>query len=66
MGEWLLGYLTICDFFIYEMLPYLELFFPGSTGKCTNLRRIATNIGKLEKIKEYEQSDRAITCRLPK
>lgn len=66
IGEWFLGYLTVCDFFIYEMVSYFTLFFPNSMNKCVNLKRIAAQIGKLEKVKSYEESDRAIKCKLPK
>lgn len=65
-NTWYMGYLTVCDFFIYELMGLLTIFFPCASGKCCKLSQIAANVANLERIAAYENSERAIKCRLPK
>lgn len=57
---WFLGYLSIIDFSIYELIRYMEMLFPGKTDPLINLTRIKNMIYSLPQIKAYECSSRAI------
>lgn len=61
-----MGYFTICDFFVYELLAYLSLFFECVPSKCVRLKEVANKVATMERIVAYEHSDRVIKCRLPK
>ena len=63
--DFFMGYLTICDFFIYELKQYCEIIFPDSMKNCHKLRRIADNVRRLPAISSYEESERAIKNWLP-
>ncbi len=51
--DFFMGYLTICDFCIYELKSYCEILFTDSTKNCHKLRRIAENVRKLPAISSY-------------
>lgn len=57
---WFLGYLTIIDFSIYELVRYMECIFENLIGALPKLKRIEKLVGELRQIKEYEVSQRAI------
>jgi hypothetical protein len=56
-----LGYLTIIDFSIYELVRYIEMLFPGKTTPLVRLNYIKNRIYELPEIKAYENSPRVIT-----
>ncbi len=57
---WFLGYLTIIDFSIYELVRYMECIFENLIGALPRLKKIEKAVGELRQIKEYEVSQRAI------
>lgn len=44
IDDWFLGYLTICDFVIYELMPYMHLFFPKAAENCKRLQAVASKV----------------------
>lgn len=65
INDWFFGYLTVCDFVIYEVMPYMQKFFPKAAENCKKLRALAIRVSELETISEYESSCRTIKNRLP-
>ena len=55
-----LGYLTILDFLLYEIVNYCEKLFPQKIFKFPNLIQIRNSVLKIPKILEYEKSLRAV------
>jgi hypothetical protein len=60
-GQWFLGYLTVIDFSIYELVRYMDCIFDGQTATLPKLKDIESRVQELPAIKQYEQSPRAIT-----
>ena len=60
-GDWFLGYLTIIDFSIYELVRYMELIFPGKLKEFPKILRIKEMISDLPEIRAYEESPRCIS-----
>ena len=54
--NWFLGYLTIIDFSIYELVRYMEMIFEDKMQEFPKLRKITQMIAQLPQIKSYEQS----------
>lgn len=52
-NSWFMGYLTIIDFSIYELVRYMEMIFGDKMQEFPKLNSIAKNIQELPKIKEY-------------
>ena len=50
-NEWFLGYLTVIDFSIYELIRYMEMIFGNKVQQFSKLKRIAVNLGTLPKIR---------------
>lgn len=46
-NNWFMGYLTVVDFSIYEMVRYIELVFGEKIGEFPKLQAITKNIGAL-------------------
>ena len=59
--SWFLGYLSIIDFSVYELMRYMCMIFPGKHESLPKLNRIKEMIEKIPQIKEYEESSRAVT-----
>ena len=55
-----MGYLSIIDFSIYELMRYMDMLFPGKTEVFTKMTRIKNMIYDIPQIKAYENSSRAI------
>lgn len=55
-----MGYLTIIDFSIYELMRYMHLIFGEKSNSLPKLKAIEGMIGDLSAIKYYETSSRAI------
>lgn len=49
-----MGYLTIIDFSLYELVRYMKMIFGVKMEKFVNLNRIADMLGNLPQIKAYE------------
>ena len=45
-----MGYLTIIDFSIYELMRYMDMLFPGKTDSLIGLQKIQNMIYNLPKI----------------
>ncbi len=61
VNSWFLGYLTIIDFSIYELIRYMENIFDELVSDLPRLKRIERMFSGLPAIQEYERSGRAIT-----
>ena len=55
-NDWILGYLTIIDFSIYELIRYIELIFGEKIKEFPKLKDITRRVGSLPEIKSYEES----------
>lgn len=60
-----MGYLTIIDFSLYELVRYMKMIFGAKMEKFVNLNRITDMLGNLPQIKAYEESDRSIKDMCP-
>lgn len=58
--DFYLGYLTILDFYIYEIVNYFGQLLPKEMKKYPKLVQLRNLIRSLPKIKEYEESDRKV------
>ena len=58
--NWFLGYLTIIDFSIYELVRYMENIFDNFVHDIPKLKKIERDFRELKEIKEYEESSRAV------
>ncbi len=58
-GEWFFDHITIIDFCIYEDYMLFSKIYP-EMEKFDKIRNVYENVAKLEKIKNYESSSRAI------
>lgn len=45
--DWFMGYLTIVDFSIYELINYMEKIFINKLGHFKKLKNIAQKVGKI-------------------
>ena len=52
--EWFLGYLSVADFALYEMMNNLLWLFPEICGKLPNLTALQGRVRTLEAIRLYE------------
>lgn len=52
--EWFLGYLTVADFGLYEMMNNLLWLFPEIEDKLPNLTALQGRVRALERVKAYE------------
>lgn len=59
-GGWFLGYLTIIDFSIYELVRYMEMLFGPKMQKFPRLQHIKNRLAELPQIKIYECSPQAV------
>ena len=59
-NKWFLGYLSIIDFSIYELVRYMEMLFPHKEECLPKLKLIEREVANLPSIREYENSRRAI------
>lgn len=50
-GQWFMGYLTIIDFSIYELIRYMDNIFEGKTKELKKLKKIEIDFGNLPAIK---------------
>ena len=55
-----MGYLTIIDFSIYELVHYIELIFGDKIEEFPKLKSITKMVGELPEIKAYEESEKAV------
>jgi hypothetical protein len=55
-----LGYLTILDFSMYEIVNHFQLLFPEEIQHFTKLIQIRDRVAALPEIKEYENSCRVV------
>ena len=60
-----MGYLTIIDFSIYELVRYMEMLFGEKMLEFPNLINIKNMVGALPQIQCYEKSSRAVTEMCP-
>ena len=51
---WFLGYLSIIDFSIYELMRYMEMLFPNTENSLPKLNFIKREVLNLPAIKVYE------------
>ena len=56
--EWLLGYITIVDFWFYEILQYVKGIFEKDFNGYKTLVDFVARFENLPKIKEYHASNR--------
>ena len=59
--DFYLGYLTVLDFFIYEIMNYFHLLFPKEMAKFPKLNQIQERVAALPQIEDYENSHRKVT-----
>lgn len=57
---WFLGYFTLIDLSMYELVRYMDLIFPGEMVKFPKLLAIMERVANIPQIKEYELSPRAV------
>lgn len=57
---WFLGYLSIIDFSVYELMRYMEMLFPNTQHSLPKLNYIKKEVLSLPAIKAYEESQRAV------
>jgi len=57
---WFLGYFTLIDLSMYELVRYMDLIFPGEMVKFPKILSIMEKVAELPQIKEYELSPRAV------
>lgn len=62
---WMLGYLSVFDFSIYELVHYIDLVFPHRIKEFQRLIRVENRVRDLPEIKRYENSPQAIKAFLP-
>ena len=58
---WFLGYLSIVDFSIYELIRYMDNIFEKEIKYLPKMKRIERMFAELPSIKHYETSPRAVT-----
>lgn len=58
--NWFLGYFTLIDLSMYELVRYMDLIFPGEMAKFPKLLSIMEKVANIPQIKEYELSPRAV------
>lgn len=59
-GQWFLGYLTVIDFSIYELVRYMEWMYPGKMKVFESLCSIKAKFSILPEIKAYESSAESV------
>jgi len=60
-GDWFLGYLTLIDFSVYELVRYMDWMFPDKMKVFSNLCRIKSRVEALPEIKAYESSKDSVS-----
>lgn len=50
-GDWFLGYFTLIDLSIYELVRYMELIFPGEVDSFPKLLAIKERVSDIPQIK---------------
>lgn len=58
--NWFLGYFTLIDLSMYELVRYMDLIFPGEMINFPKLSAILEKVANLPQIKDYELSSRAV------
>lgn len=56
LDNWFMGYLTIVDFSVYELVRYMEMIFGDKIREFPKLNSITKSIANLPRIKAYEES----------
>lgn len=62
----MLGYLSLFDFSIYELVHYVITIFPKQMKDYKKLLEIERMVSGLPEIQTYESSKRAVKAYLPK
>ena len=56
-----MGYLSLMDFAIYEIMNHMERIYPDHMGSLPKLLALRSRLAALPAIAAYEQSPRAVT-----
>lgn len=59
-NDWFLGYFSLIDLSMYELVRYMELIFPGELAHFPKIKAIEQRVSMIPEIKQYEESERAV------
>lgn len=55
-----LGYLSLIDFFLYELIYLLKRIFPEKLNEFTKIKKVFQEFANISEIKSYEESTKAV------